>query len=90
MSECALDAGEKMLNEMNKYFGYMYSNKKIDQIGVPGLSSGAMENYGLVTYEYVEYKLCVSEFIKIKLIFTNLTEIQHCILTIKFKAVTIV
>lgn len=51
MSECALNAGEQMLNEMNKYFGYTYANKKIDQIGVPGLSSGAMENYGLVTYE---------------------------------------
>ncbi|MDB6066369.1 MAG: pepN [Pedosphaera sp.] len=46
----ALDATKKLLAYYNRYFGIKYSLPKLDQIAIPGGFSGAMENWGGITY----------------------------------------
>lgn len=51
----ALDYGLEVLKEMGKFTNKSYKEdlkmEKMDQIAIPDLSVGAMENWGLVTYK---------------------------------------
>lgn len=46
----ALDTAAKCLTLFEDYFNIPYPLKKIDHIAIPDFASGAMENWGLVTY----------------------------------------
>lgn len=46
----ALETAVRTLELYNDYFGVPYPLKKCDMIGLPDFSSGAMENWGLITY----------------------------------------
>ncbi|MFO1461935.1 MAG: M1 family metallopeptidase [Verrucomicrobiota bacterium] len=46
----AMEATRKIIHEYNEYFGVKYPLPKLDQIAVPGGFSGAMENWGGITY----------------------------------------
>jgi aminopeptidase N len=46
----ALEATKKLLAYYNRYFGIKYPLPKLDQIAIPGGFSGAMENWGGITY----------------------------------------
>ncbi|MDB6017623.1 MAG: pepN [Pedosphaera sp.] len=46
----ALAATKKLLTYYNQYFGIKYPLPKLDQIAIPGGFSGAMENWGAITY----------------------------------------
>jgi aminopeptidase N len=46
----ALEAAEQQLAFYNKYFGIKYPFGKLDIIGVPDFSAGAMENAGAITF----------------------------------------
>ncbi|HEX4151427.1 MAG TPA: M1 family aminopeptidase [Steroidobacteraceae bacterium] len=46
----ALANAEEILGDYNEYFGYPYPLPKLDSIAVPGGFSGAMENWGAITY----------------------------------------
>ena len=48
--EFALDCACRILEFFSEYFGNPYPMKKMDMIGIPDFSMGAMENWGLVTY----------------------------------------
>lgn len=48
-TELALVGGEDMIDFMEEYFGHEYPLPKLYQIGILQ-ASGAMENWGLVTY----------------------------------------
>ena len=50
-TDYARDFGTKVLEEMGKYLNIEYDLPKMDQIGIPDFISGAMENWGLVTYK---------------------------------------
>eukprot|EP01083_Nonionella_stella_P013142 37030_1 len=49
-AEFALDVAEKVLPFYEKYFDIPYPLPKMDLVALPDFSSGAMENWGLVTY----------------------------------------
>ena len=49
----ALDISEKCMKYFNHYFGIKYPFEKLDMIGLPDFSAGAMENTGLITYREV-------------------------------------
>ncbi|KAJ3318441.1 Aminopeptidase 2 mitochondrial [Boothiomyces sp. JEL0866] len=49
----ALEVGVKTLEFFSEYFGIAYPLPKCDQIAVPELSFGAMENWGLITYREI-------------------------------------
>lgn len=46
----ALDVATKTLPFYEEYFGTPYPLPKLDMVSIPDFASGAMENYGLVTY----------------------------------------
>ncbi len=46
----ALDVGIRCLDFYNDYFGIPYPLPKLDMIAIPDFESGAMENWGAVTY----------------------------------------
>lgn len=50
----AIDCTKKILKYYNDYFGIKYPLPKIDLIAVPDFSSGAMENWGAITFREVE------------------------------------
>ncbi len=45
-----LDVAKKSLAYYEKYFDFVYPLNKLDLIGVPDFSAGAMENWGAVTF----------------------------------------
>lgn len=46
----SLDVSIKALDFYEEYFGVKFPLKKIDHIALPDFSSGAMENWGMITY----------------------------------------
>ena len=48
--ETALANTSTILSDYNEYFGYRYPLPKLDSIAIPGGFSGAMENWGAITY----------------------------------------
>ena len=50
LASFALQRTPPIVNWLSTYFGQPYPFAKLDQIGVPNFSAGAMENVGLVTY----------------------------------------
>ena len=46
----AMDATRKLLPFFREYFGVAYALPKLDQIAVPGVRNGAMEDWGLISY----------------------------------------
>ena len=49
----ALQVAEQCVKYFNHYFGIKYPFEKLDMIGLPDFSAGAMENTGLITYREV-------------------------------------
>lgn len=46
----ALAATQKLLPYYGRYFGVPYALPKLDQLAVPGVRNGAMEDWGLISY----------------------------------------
>lgn len=46
----ALDVAVKALEYYNEYFDFNYPLEKCDMVALPDFASGAMENWGLITY----------------------------------------
>ena len=46
----ALDIATRLIDFYDKYFGVPYPLPKSDHVALPDFSSGAMENWGLITY----------------------------------------
>ena len=46
----ALDVGKRSIEFFEDYFGVEYPLAKADHVALPDFSSGAMENWGLITY----------------------------------------
>ena len=46
----ALASAQQILADYNEYFGYPFPLPKLDSIAIPGGFSGAMENWGAITY----------------------------------------
>lgn len=49
----ALDIASRSIEFYNQYFGVPYPLPKSDHVALPDFSSGAMENWGLVTYREI-------------------------------------
>src|SRR5262249_47320961 len=49
-AQVALSDAQLILADYNEYFGYPFPLPKLDGIAVPGGFSGAMENWGAITY----------------------------------------
>jgi aminopeptidase N len=52
------DVGPRIVEYYEKFTGIEYKFPKIDQVAVPDFASGAMENWGLITYRYVQITSC--------------------------------
>jgi aminopeptidase N len=50
MTDFALDVSVRCLEFFEKYYGVAYPLAKLDLIGLPDFSAGAMENWGLITF----------------------------------------
>jgi aminopeptidase N len=48
--EFALETSKRCIEFFNEYYGLAYPLPKCDMIAIPSFSSGAMENWGLITY----------------------------------------
>ena len=53
MGKFALESAEHILTYYDKYFGIKYPYGKLDLIGIPDFSAGAMENTGCITFREV-------------------------------------
>ena len=53
MGRFALEAAEHILRYYDKYFGIKYPYGKLDLVGLPDFSAGAMENTGCITFREV-------------------------------------
>ncbi len=53
MGKFALEAAEQVVGYYDKYFGIKYPYGKLDLIGLPDFSAGAMENVGCITFREV-------------------------------------
>jgi aminopeptidase N len=53
MGKFALDSAQHILAYYDKYFGIKYPYGKLDLIGLPDFSAGAMENTGCITFREV-------------------------------------
>ena len=53
MGKFALEAAEYIVGYLDKYFGIKYPYGKLDLIGLPDFSAGAMENVGCITFREV-------------------------------------
>ncbi|MBZ5680910.1 MAG: M1 family metallopeptidase [Acidobacteriia bacterium] len=53
MGRFVLGAAEQVVSYFDKYFGIKYPYGKLDLIGLPDFSAGAMENTGLITFREV-------------------------------------
>ena len=53
MGQFALDAAEHIVSYYDKYFSIKYPYGKLDLVGLPDFSAGAMENIGCITYREV-------------------------------------
>jgi aminopeptidase N/puromycin-sensitive aminopeptidase len=53
MGKFALDAAEYIVGYYDKYFAIKYPYGKLDLIGLPDFSAGAMENIGCITFREV-------------------------------------
>jgi aminopeptidase N len=53
MGKFALDAAVYVVGYFDKYFGIKYPYGKLDLIGLPDFSAGAMENVGCITFREV-------------------------------------
>jgi aminopeptidase N len=53
MGKFALEAAEHVLSYYDKYFNIKYPYAKLDLIGLPDFSAGAMENTGCITFREV-------------------------------------
>jgi aminopeptidase N/puromycin-sensitive aminopeptidase len=53
MGKFALEAAEHVLSYYDKYFSIKYPYGKLDLIGLPDFSAGAMENTGCITFREV-------------------------------------
>jgi len=49
----ALDIGTRTIDFFDEYFGVPYPLPKADHVALPDFSSGAMENWGLITYREI-------------------------------------
>lgn len=54
-AQYALETATKLLTALEQFLGINYTLSKMDQIAIPDdyYEFGAMENWGLVTYKYV-------------------------------------
>lgn len=53
MGQFALESAEHILTYYDKYFGIKYPYGKLDLVGIPDFSAGAMENTGCITFREV-------------------------------------
>lgn len=53
-SAFGLETGRRIMDAFEGHFGVKYSLPKMDQIALPGFEGGAMENWGLIIYGWVE------------------------------------
>src|SRR5450755_4635056 len=53
MGKFALEAAEYIVGYYDKYFGIKYPYGKLDLVGLPDFSAGAMENIGCITFREV-------------------------------------
>ncbi len=54
LTEFALEAAKWDLKYYDKYFGIKYPLKKLDLVAIPDFESGAMENFGCITFRETE------------------------------------
>jgi aminopeptidase N len=47
----AMDATKQVLHWYGEYFGRPFAMPKLDQLAVPGVRNGAMEDWGMISYE---------------------------------------
>jgi aminopeptidase N/puromycin-sensitive aminopeptidase len=53
MGKFALESAEHILSYYDKYFGIKYPYGKLDLVGLPDFSAGAMENTGCITFREI-------------------------------------